>query len=127
MDGQCDASSGVPGSVGGVQEGDGTGIFALGQRVGGGVDRDGQGGGGLGVEGAAGGGEIDPGCGGCGNPICEQSCEDIDNDGISDLNDNCPNSCNAQQLDADGDTIGDVCDDTPGCGGCGQDACEPEC
>lgn len=41
--------------------------------------------------------------------------------------DNCPNVCNSQQLDADNDTIGDVCDSTPGCGGCGQVLCETDC
>lgn len=46
---------------------------------------------------------------------------DWDNDGISDDIDNCPGNCNTQQLDADNDTIGDVCDPEPGCG------CEPEC
>ncbi len=45
-------------------------------------------------------------------------------DGIEDIEDNCPLRCNELQLDADGDGIGDVCDDTPGCGGCGQPACE---
>jgi hypothetical protein len=47
-----------------------------------------------------------------------------ENDGIEDIEDNCPLSCNELQLDADGDGIGDVCDDTPGCGGCGQPSCE---
>ena len=44
--------------------------------------------------------------------------------------DNCPSTCNPQQLDADGDDIGDLCDWEPGCtlnGGCGQVACETEC
>jgi hypothetical protein len=51
-----------------------------------------------------------------------------DNDGIPNESDNCPNNCNTQQLDADGDGIGDVCDPTPGCGsGCGQVACETQC
>jgi hypothetical protein len=67
-----------------------------------------------------------PGCGGCGEAACEESC-DADNDGISILIDNCPNTCNIQQLDADGDTIGDVCDEIPGCGGCGQPVCEQSC
>ncbi len=70
----------------------------------------------------------DPGCGGCGQPSCEQTCEvDSDSDGILDNADNCPNSCNVEQLDADSDGIGDVCDDTPGCGGCDQSLCEQEC
>ncbi len=50
---------------------------------------------------------------------------DTDNDGIPDSTDNCPNDFNSVQLDADSDDIGDVCDDTPGCGGgCGEPACE---
>lgn len=36
---------------------------------------------------------------------------DIDNDGILDLSDNCPNDTNASQLDFDNDSIGDVCDE----------------
>jgi uncharacterized delta-60 repeat protein len=72
-----------------------------------------------------------PGCGGCAQPACEVSC-DMDTDGILNAEDNCPDNCNTQQTDADGDGIGDVCDDTPGCGGgssCGvsQPACEQGC
>ena len=52
---------------------------------------------------------------------------DKDSDGIPDCNDNCPDNCNVQQLDADGDGIGDVCDTDPGCGGCGQAQCEQQC
>ena len=40
---------------------------------------------------------------------------------------NCPDKCNSEQLDADGDSIGDVCDPDPGCGGGGQPVCEQEC
>jgi hypothetical protein len=57
--------------------------------------------------------------------------EDNDFDGVCDDVDNCPDICNSDQLDADNDNIGDVCDTTPGCGGisCGvpQPACEQEC
>jgi hypothetical protein len=56
-----------------------------------------------------------------------QEVTDIDSDGIFDNADNCPNDCNPQQLDADADGIGDVCDTTPGCGGCGQAQCEQAC
>lgn len=40
---------------------------------------------------------------------------DSDNDGAYDCVDNCPNDANADQSDADGDKIGDLCDD-PECG-----------
>ncbi len=54
---------------------------------------------------------------------------DVDTDlyTVCDDADNCPNTCNPSQLDADGDNIGDVCDGTPGCGGCGLPDCETEC
>jgi thrombospondin 2/3/4/5 len=67
-----------------------------------------------------------PGCGGCGQTACETSC-DIDSDGIINTEDNCPDKCNSEQLDADVDGIGDVCDPEPSCGGCGDDPCEYEC
>jgi hypothetical protein len=68
----------------------------------------------------------EPGCEGCGVTACEVSC-DLDNDGIPNTEDNCLINCNMDQLDADSDNIGDVCDSEPGCGGCGQDPCEQEC
>ncbi len=64
------------------------------------------------------------------DPDCIQIV-DTDSDGVPDDSDNCPLICNADQLDADGDGIGDVCDASPGCGGvsCGvpQPACEESC
>lgn len=36
--------------------------------------------------------------------------KDADNDGISDLEDNCPFDSNSDQTDTDGDGIGDICD-----------------
>ena len=66
-----------------------------------------------------------PGCGGCGQPVCEGV--DTDGDNVLDVADNCPDICNFQQLDGDGDGIGDVCD-LGGCGtGCGLPACEEAC
>jgi hypothetical protein len=51
--------------------------------------------------------------------------QDGDGDAMPDSFDNCPNNNNPQQLDADGDGIGDVCDPSPGCGqGCGYQVCE---
>jgi hypothetical protein len=52
---------------------------------------------------------------------------DSDYDGIGDWCDNCPDACNRLQLDADGDGTGDRCDWSPGCGGCGETACEGLC
>jgi len=52
---------------------------------------------------------------------------DLDGDGVPDNADNCPTTCNPQQLDADSDGIGDVCDPDPGCGGCTGIQCEPVC
>ena len=58
-----------------------------------------------------------------------------DNDDIPDTEDNCPNTCNSQQLDADededgdgdGDGVDDICDTAPGCGGCSGIECGQEC
>ncbi|MFH1694623.1 MAG: immunoglobulin-like domain-containing protein [Patescibacteria group bacterium] len=44
----------------------------------------------------------------------EEEPADTDLDGIPDEEDNCSSVSNADQADADGDGIGDVCDDTPG-------------
>jgi hypothetical protein len=52
---------------------------------------------------------------------------DADGDGILNYADNCPLNCNTQQLDADEDGAGDVCDTEPGCGGCSGIACEQGC
>ncbi|MBN2106077.1 MAG: thrombospondin type 3 repeat-containing protein, partial [Deltaproteobacteria bacterium] len=50
---------------------------------------------------------------------------DADADGIDNAVDNCPDNYNPQQLDADSDTMGDVCDlESAGCGGCGLPTCE---
>lgn len=38
---------------------------------------------------------------------------DSDGDGVDDREDNCPEDANADQADADGDTLGDVCDPFP--------------
>ncbi|TDG11376.1 hypothetical protein E2F43_18490 [Seongchinamella unica] len=40
--------------------------------------------------------------------------EDRDGDGVIDSEDNCADVANPDQADADGDTIGDACDDSPG-------------
>ena len=44
---------------------------------------------------------------------CGAICSDVDGDGVCDLNDNCTQVANAEQEDADMDTIGDACDECP--------------
>ncbi len=39
----------------------------------------------------------------------DEGCRDTDLDGVSDVIDNCPRTANADQLDADGDFVGDRC------------------
>jgi hypothetical protein len=53
-----------------------------------------------------------PDCGGCGQPICEQTCiaVDTDVDGFVDFADNCPDLPNPDQADVDSNGIGNVCD-----------------
>ncbi len=62
---------------------------------------------------------------GVGQPACEQPPVDSDNDSMADVVDNCPNVYNPLQL-IPTDGLGDVCDPAPGCGGCGQPACEQQ-
>lgn len=71
--------------------------------------------------------DTSPGCGGCGQPACEERMQDVDSDSSLDALDNCPGAYNPQQLDADSDGVGDCCDPAPGCGGCGQPACDEQC
>jgi hypothetical protein len=61
--------------------------------------------------------------------IANNGLTDSDGDGIPDDDDNCPDNCNNQQLDADEDGIGDVCDtEDDGCFSCGNGPiCELEC
>jgi hypothetical protein len=46
-----------------------------------------------------------------GSPGKNNNYSDIDNDGIADIIDNCPETANSDQADVDKDGIGDLCDD----------------
>jgi len=48
--------------------------------------------------------------------ILSTSTSDFDNDGILDINDNCPSTYNPDQKDSDGNGEGDVCEDSDGDG-----------
>ncbi len=61
---------------------------------------------------------------------CAGQANDKDGDEVLDIVDNCAENCNALQLDGNSDGIGDVCDvcdRTPGCGGCKHSASEGYC
>jgi hypothetical protein len=49
----------------------------------------------------------------CNDPAPQPSADDSDADGVADGQDNCQHTANADQLDSDGDDIGDACDATP--------------
>ena len=40
--------------------------------------------------------------------------DDMDNDGVMNVKDNCPGKANRLQEDRDGDSVGDICDNCPG-------------
>jgi hypothetical protein len=45
-----------------------------------------------------------------GDRLVDEGCRDTDGDGVSDVIDGCPRTPNADQLDADGDFVGDACE-----------------
>lgn len=59
--------------------------------------------------------KVEPGACGCGEPDT-----DSDGDTVADCVDNCPNDANTNQLDADGDGLGDACEPPPAGGACGS-------
>jgi hypothetical protein len=57
------------------------------------------------------------------DPFCDfqldiegDNCFDTDGDEVCDIDDNCPETFNPDQIDTDGDGKGDLCDETPFCG-----------
>src|SRR3954469_18296754 len=46
-------------------------------------------------------------------PAASEDFVDYDSDGVEDVADNCHSQWNADQADADGDSIGDACDEQP--------------
>jgi hypothetical protein len=64
--------------------------------------------------------KTEPGVCGCGVPDV-----DSDADGVLDCEDNCPSTYNPDQLDCDGDGVGDACAGEPDCNGNGvPDSCD---
>lgn len=49
----------------------------------------------------------------CGDCNSRTSLSDVDNDGVADVDDNCPGAPNPEQLDTDQDATGDACDRCP--------------
>ena len=62
---------------------------------------------------------------GCGDDD-EQPAPDVDNDGIPNATDNCPNTSNPNQLDSDDDGIGNMCDACPNEAGDNANGCPDE-
>jgi hypothetical protein len=59
-------------------------------------------------------GQRGDGCDGSANRLTiSVSCPDRDGDGVCDVEDNCPDTPNAEQTDTDGDGFGDACDNCP--------------
>lgn len=52
--------------------------------------------------------------------VCTETGDDSDDDGVPDSEDNCPEVANTDQVDTDGDGIGDACDDLTGPDGDGD-------